>query len=76
MNFMSQIEAGVQQLAVANSIKNALIGALDEPRQVAISTKIMGNVDLLPQMVIAWLKTEEGKLAMRAMVDKFTGAAE
>jgi hypothetical protein len=66
----------MQQLAVANSIKTALIGALTEREQINLSKKIMGNVELLPQMFITWVKTEEGKLAVRAMVDKFTGVSE
>jgi hypothetical protein len=74
MNIMGQIENGMQQLQIANAVKNAVIAALDPQRQISISSKIMGNVNLLPQMFITWVNTEEGKAAVREMADKFTGS--
>lgn len=73
MNLFAQLEAGAQQLAVANAVKLAVVSALTEREQVNISNKIMGDVNLLPSMFVSWVKTEEGKAAVRALVDKFTG---
>jgi hypothetical protein len=73
MNVMGQIEEGMKQLAIASAIQTALLGALTEREKINLSTRVMGNRDLLPSMIISWVKTEEGALALRALVDKFTG---
>lgn len=73
MNILGQLEQSAQQLQIANAIKQALFMALSEREQVNLSTKIMGNLNLLPNMFVTWVSTEEGKAAVRALVDKFTG---
>lgn len=70
---IGQISGGLQQLEVANRIKNVFIAALTPQQQLAISAKIMGDLNLLPSMLVSWGSTEAGKQAIQQLANQFIG---
>lgn len=68
---LGQVTAGMQQLETANRMKGLVIAALTQEQQIGISQKVMGDINLLPPMLMSWLATPEGKAAVCELADKF-----